>query len=170
MSTGLLFCVGPFSKSPPCKFPPRKFTFCALQETVFLSTLIASYHPLFIHSQKKRHPCHLHPIPLAFWHRLRTIYVKLKAEITQISFYRFPNTKIRERTYILLMILLEKLMRINILNIHMLSPCNLHQITTYFDSNQGVSWVRLPDDMTWVTCKGHTCSYLIMKNMKQNQK
>ena len=39
MSPGLLFCVGPFSNSPLCKSPPRKFPSCALQETLFLSTL-----------------------------------------------------------------------------------------------------------------------------------
>ena len=147
MSSGLLFCIGPFSKSSPRKFPS-----CALQETIFLSTLIGSCRPLFIHLQGKGIPAHVaFPVTASYSSRILTqkawlldvdygmIYVKLKAAITQISFYRFPNTKIRERTYILLMILLEKLMRINILNIHMLSPCNLHQITTHFDSNQGVS-------------------------------
>ena len=153
MSPGLLFCACPFSKSPLCKSPPRKFPFCALQETIFLSTLNWELSSFFssIHKGKAFLPM-LPSLPSASYpSRILTqkawlldvdygmIYVKLKAAITQISFYRFPNTKIRERTYILLMILLEKLMQINILNIHMLSPCNLHQITTYFDSNQSVS-------------------------------
>jgi len=68
---------------------------------------------------------------------LYTYYQKfIGAEITPSVLYQLAiNSLVR----ILLMILLEKLMRINILNIHMLSPCNLHQITMYFDSNQGVS-------------------------------
>ena len=65
MSPGLLFCVGPFSKSPLCKSPPRKFPSCALQEVAFLSTLIANYHPLFIHSQRKGLPAMLPSLPSA---------------------------------------------------------------------------------------------------------
>ena len=80
MSPGLLFCACPFSKSPPY----------VLQEVLFLSILMGSYHPLFIHSQGERHPCpcclpcHLHPIPLAFWCRkpgyLRQIAWLLEAD------------------------------------------------------------------------------------------
>ena len=71
MSPGLLFCVGPFSKSPLCKSPPRKFPFCALQETVFLSNLIGSYHSLFIHSQGKGIPAHVaYPVTASYPSRI----------------------------------------------------------------------------------------------------
>ena len=59
MSPGLLFCVGPFSKFPLCKVSSRKFPSCTLQETVFLSTLIGSCHPLFIHLRGKGIPAHV---------------------------------------------------------------------------------------------------------------
>ena len=78
MSSGFLFCVAPFSKSPPCKFPPRKFTFCALQETVFLSTLIASCHPLFIHLQGKGIPAHVAlPVTASYPSRILTLKATL---------------------------------------------------------------------------------------------
>ena len=49
MSPELLFCVGPFSKSPPYAF----------RKPYFPPTLIASCHPLFIHSQEKGMPSHV---------------------------------------------------------------------------------------------------------------
>ena len=59
MFLGLFFCIGPFSKSPLCQSPPRKFPSCALQEAVFLSILIGSCRPLFIHLQGKGIPAHV---------------------------------------------------------------------------------------------------------------
>ena len=74
-SRGSFFVPALFPSLLSVKSPLRKFPSCTLQETVFLSTLIGSCHPLFIHLQRKRHscpcclPCNLHPIPLAFWCR-----------------------------------------------------------------------------------------------------
>ena len=45
----------------------------------------------------------------------------------------------------------KRLMQISSLNISILSPRNLHQITTHFDSNQSVSWVRLQRNLHQIT-------------------
>ena len=54
---GSFFVLVLFPSLLSVKSPPRKFPSCALQEALFLSTLIASCHPLFIHLQRKRPPC-----------------------------------------------------------------------------------------------------------------